>query len=156
MTKRTDAELEAAIERYFVRTGVRKAQAEKRAQEILLPEQIAAKLDNLSDSDVEAVTYLYEPWSGGSEDVEVDDLRQFDGKLYKVLQAHTTQPDWEPPTVPALWARVREKGTEWFAGEQVNVGDERTYQGTTYRVIQSHTTQVGWEPPNVPALWEVA
>jgi streptogrisin C len=26
---------------------------------------------------------------------------------YRVIQAHQSQPGWEPPNVPALWTRVQ-------------------------------------------------
>jgi hypothetical protein len=37
------------------------------------------------------------------EAVKVDDLRAYEGTVYRVLQAHTTQAGWTPPVVPALW-----------------------------------------------------
>lgn len=43
------------------------------------------------------------PFAAG-EAVEVGDRRSYDGVVYVVLQAHTTQADWTPPAVPALWA----------------------------------------------------
>ncbi len=33
----------------------------------------------------------------------VDDEVTYEGSSYKCLQAHTSQPGWEPPNVPALW-----------------------------------------------------
>ena len=27
----------------------------------------------------------------------------YEGELYKCIQAHTSEPNWEPPVVPALW-----------------------------------------------------
>ena len=36
----------------------------------------------------------------------VGDRRRHGGKVYKCLQAHTSQADWEPPAVPALWVVV--------------------------------------------------
>ncbi|MFD0540014.1 carbohydrate-binding protein [Actinomadura luteofluorescens] len=30
----------------------------------------------------------------------------YDGASYRCLQAHTAQPGWTPPNVPALWERV--------------------------------------------------
>lgn len=42
------------------------------------------------------------PWKP-NEDVEVDDLRSHGGKVYRVIQAHTTLVGWEPNNVPALW-----------------------------------------------------
>lgn len=67
-------------------------------------------------------------------------MRQFDGALYRVVQAHTTQADWTPPTVPALWAAVRQ--TEgptvdpWVqptgAHDAYGVGDRVTFEGQTW------------------------
>ena len=31
---------------------------------------------------------------------------QYNGKLYKCVQAHTTQADWTPDVTPALWAVI--------------------------------------------------
>lgn len=36
----------------------------------------------------------------------VDDEVTYDGVTYRVVQAHTTQPGWEPPNVPALFEVV--------------------------------------------------
>lgn len=41
-------------------------------------------------------------WRPG-EDVEVGDRRYYNGAWYVCLQAHTTQADWTPDAVPALW-----------------------------------------------------
>ena len=35
----------------------------------------------------------------------VGNLVSYDGVVYRCLQSHTSQPDWQPPNVPALWAR---------------------------------------------------
>lgn len=40
------------------------------------------------------------------EQVEVGDLRAFEGHTYRVVQAHRTQEDWTPDAEPALWKRV--------------------------------------------------
>lgn len=42
-------------------------------------------------------------WAAGQA-VKVGNLRSEAGKVYRCLQAHTTQIGWEPPKVPALWA----------------------------------------------------
>lgn len=39
-------------------------------------------------------------------DVAVGEVWEYEGADYAVLQAHTTQPGWEPPNVPALWQKV--------------------------------------------------
>ncbi|XVS65145.1 alpha-lytic protease prodomain-containing protein [Actinosynnema sp. CA-299493] len=36
----------------------------------------------------------------------IGSLVTYDGVGYRCLQGHTSQPGWDPPAVPALWARV--------------------------------------------------
>ena len=47
----------------------------------------------------------YKQWVA-NESLTVGDRRAYDGILYEVIQAHTTQNGWEPPNVPALFKRV--------------------------------------------------
>lgn len=55
----------------------------------------------------------YKPWIVG-EALIVGDRRSYQELLYEVIQAHTTQADWEPPNVPALFKRVwTEEYPEW-------------------------------------------
>ena len=56
----------------------------------------------LSDVEVEAVSGLYDEWEPGLS-VTVGDVYRWDGTLVEVLQGHTTQADWEPSAVPALF-----------------------------------------------------
>ena len=79
-----------------------------------------------------------------------------DLKVYKVIQEHNKQSNWNPISVPALFVLVQEEGaTLWEAGAAYQVGDIRTYLGIEYICLQVHTSIVGWEPPNVPSLWAV-
>ena len=55
----------------------------------------------------------YKQWSAG-ERLSVGDRRAYEGTLYEVVQAHTTQSGWEPPNVPALFKHVwTEEYPEW-------------------------------------------
>lgn len=45
---------------------------------------------------------LYSKWEVGKS-LRVGDRVRYEGKLYQVVQAHTTQAGWEPPVVPALF-----------------------------------------------------
>lgn len=97
-----------------------------------------------------------------------DVFRTADGKLYKTVQAHTTQADWVPgPSTLALYNLVETTSggdpvdpdnppTEilpWQAGVAYKVGDIRSHSGKNYSCLQAHTSQAGWEPSAVPALW---
>lgn len=57
---------------------------------------------------------LYPMWAVGIA-VAKDSRYQFNGKLYKVVQTHTTQADWQPDVTPALWVIVSlEEWPEWI------------------------------------------
>ena len=46
--------------------------------------------------------------------VAKDARYQYNGKLYRVVQAHTTQADWTPDVTPALWVKVSlDKWPDW-------------------------------------------
>ena len=81
-----------------------------KAEAILKRRQIAEILDTLPDDDVEALTALYPQWRAGVA-LAINDLVRFQDVLYRVVQAHTTQADWTPPTVPALFVRFRNRGS---------------------------------------------
>ena len=68
----------------------------------------------LDDEQAETVTNLYPLWETGI-DYSVGDRRQYDGLLYRCVQAHRSQDDWTPPAVPALWVRTStEEWPEWI------------------------------------------
>lgn len=43
----------------------------------------------------------------------VGNLRAYDNKLYKCLQAHTSQADWTPDVTPTLWKEAGNPADEW-------------------------------------------
>ena len=48
---------------------------------------------------------LYPVWAVGIA-VAKDSRYQYNGKLYKCVQPHTTQADWTPDITPALWTVI--------------------------------------------------
>ena len=65
------------------------------------------KAARLTADDQTALTgmELYPTWAAGIA-VSVGDRYQYNGKLYKCGQAHTTQSDWAPDKTPALWTVI--------------------------------------------------
>jgi hypothetical protein len=92
-------------------------------------------------------------WTAGVA-YKVGDRVSFNGILYVCIQAHTSQSDWTPDVVPALWNRVI-VGSEWQPQTAYATGTIVTFNGVFYQCVQGHVSQVGWEPPNTPALWSV-
>lgn len=48
----------------------------------------------------------------------VGQLRCHNGKLYKCVQAHTSQADWTPDTAASLWSVAADPAEEWPAWSQ--------------------------------------
>lgn len=101
---------------------------------------------------------LFVPWDAVSNYV-VNEYREFQGKLYKCLQAHTGQEDWTPDVAPALWKLIGldENGiVEWSqpisAADAYNIGDVVLYNGIYYRSTIDGNV---WAPDAYPAGWEV-
>jgi len=88
--------------------------------------------ESLSGKELASIASLYPKWKAGLS-VVVDDIYRVQNTLYKVVQAHTTQADWTPPTVPALFTPVAAAGVipEWVqptgAQDAYAVGDQVTH-----------------------------
>ena len=120
------------------------------------------RIDELEPEDIADLVGLYDPWTV-DEAVSVGDIRSYDGKLYKVVQAHTTQADWIPDATPALWTEIAPPETE--DGEEIvpdfvqptgahdayNTGDKVLFEGKIYEsTIDANT----WSPTEYPQGWK--
>ena len=98
-----------------------------------LIEQLAVTLD---DETALTGVELFPAWAI-SKAYAVNDRVQYNGTLYKCVQAHTSQSDWMPSATPALWKTVSlEEYPEWVqptgAHDAYNIGDKVTYNGQHY------------------------
>lgn len=75
----------------------------EQAQEIRT--SIDSVTGTMADADAAKNPMLFLPWEVDAV-YEVGDRRRYDSKVYKCLQAHTSQADWAPPVVPALWVVI--------------------------------------------------
>ena len=98
-----------------------------------LIEQLAVTLD---DETALTGVELFPAWVVGKA-YAVNDRAQYNGTLYKCIQAHTSQTDWMPSATPALWKTVSlDEYPEWVqptgAHDAYNIGDKVTYNGQHY------------------------
>ena len=64
---------------------------------------------SLGDEDAIEAAELFPAWSVGTA-YSVDQRIRYGDKLYRCVQAHTSQEDWKPDSVPALWTEVAKPG----------------------------------------------
>lgn len=78
----------------------------------------------------------------------VGDRVQYNGTLYKCIQAHTAQSDWTPDVTPALWVIVTiEEWPEWVqpTGAQDAYAKDSKVTHNGKKWISSYDANV-WEP----------
>lgn len=115
-----------------------------------LREYIEKAAVSLSDEEALEAVQLYPSWKNNHEYKEVGERVRYDGVLYKVLQAHTSQSDWVPPQAPSLFAKVLipdpDVIPEWEQPDSTNPymkDDKVTHNGKTW---VSDVDNNVWEP----------
>lgn len=103
----------------------------------------------LTDEQAATVPTLYRAWESGV-DYAVGERRTHNGTLYKCLQAHKAQENWNPADAPSLWAKVLipdpDVIAEWEQPDSTNPymeGDKVTHNGKTW---VSDVNNNVWEP----------
>ena len=113
------------------------------------------RVDELSEEELAELVDLYDGYKVDYS-YSVGDVFKLDGKLYKVIQAHTSQSDWIPKELPALYLELMPENVipEWVqptgAHDAYNTGDKRIYEGKVYESLIDANTTVpdGDEPYN--------
>lgn len=118
---------------------------------------------SLTDEQALTCVRLYRAWEIGRM-YAVDDFLTYgmngvgDPQLYKVAQAHTSQADWTPEAVPALYVPVGltdEGYPVWSkptgAHDAYNTGDIVDYNGELYESLINGNV---YSPEEYPAGWK--
>lgn len=110
---------------------------------------------SLADEDALQAVELFPQWVIGRA-YAVDERLQYNGVLYRVVQAHTSQADWVPDKTPALFVVV--SLDEWpefvqptGAHDAYKKGDKITFEGKHYiSLIDANV----YSPTAYPAGWK--
>ena len=114
-------------------------------------------VEELSDEDALNVAALFPTWASKmGEAVNVGERYWYDGRLWKVIQAHTVQEDWTPDTAVSLFVEVSiDEWPEWVqptgAQDAYNIGDKVTFEGVHYVSLIDGNV---WSPADNPSGWE--
>lgn len=123
----------------------------KRSEMLKLRTMIEKAAVSLDDADALEAVELFKSWYSGISYV-TDERVRYGGKLYRCVQSHTSQADWEPDRTPALWTEVAKPGEipvwrqptgaqdAYMAGDLVHYPDA---DGPVYVSIVDNNV---WEP----------
>ena len=110
---------------------------------------------SLADEDALQAVELFPQWVIGRA-YAVDERLQYNGVLYRVVQAHTSQADWMPDKTPALFVIV--SLDEWpefvqptGAHDAYKKGDKVTFEGKHYISLIDGNV---YSPTAYPAGWQ--
>lgn len=137
----------------------------KRAALSLLTGEISTPVKTLYESQISSLddkTALLLPeyfpvWNPNGVAYAKDYRVSYNGVLYKVLQAHTSQASWTPEAAPSLFAKVltSDDGTPlpWEQPGSTNPymkGDRVLYNGNVYESLIDNNV---WSPDDYPQGW---
>lgn len=107
---------------------------------------------SLDDTDALDAVQIFPEWSGDGVEYPADKRIRYGGKLYRVVQSHTSQAGWEPDKTPALFTEVAKPGEipVWKqpTGSQdaYMTGDKVHYPDKDGPVYESTVDNNVWEP----------
>lgn len=112
---------------------------------------------SLNDEDALEAKELYPQWSGNGISYKVNDKVRYNGVLYKVLLAHTSQEGWTPTAAPSLFAKVLIPDEniipEWEQPDSTNgyqIGDRVIFENKIYESLINNNI---WSPIAYSAGW---
>lgn len=122
------------------------------------------QIQTLSDEMALEVPSVFPKWEVGVA-YEVGFKLRHNDILFKVLQAHTSQEDWEPNKTPSLFAQVivgqvnpetgEQEILEWVQPDSTNpymMGDKVLFNGIVYESIIDNNV---WSPEAYPQGWQI-
>lgn len=114
---------------------------------------------SLPDEEALEAVELFAVWKASTEYMADQRIRHGD-KLYRCVQAHTSQVGWEPDKTPALWTEVAKPGEipVWKqptgAQDAYNKGDKVWYPEKDTKVYESLIDANVYSPEAYPAGWK--
>lgn len=119
--------------------------------------------DDLSDAEKDMFICLFDLWEPNTAYSGGDKL-VYEGLAYEVIQAHTSQSDWLPNELPALYKLFYQTSTddgtivipEWVqptgGHDAYSMGDKVIHEGKVYESIIDGNT---WSPIDYPQGWKL-
>ena len=115
--------------------------------------------ETLSDAQALQVPMLFDEFDGNGVAYEVGKRVLYNGVLYKVIQAHTSQEGWTPIDAPSLFAKVINETItgeipDWEQPDSTNAymkGNKVKFNGKIYESVIDNNV---WSPTAYPSGWK--
>ena len=149
-------------EEIYIKTDEELALSEAGISTVAEAEQLRLELNEIIDemTDEEAIErpILFPNWKSGKQYTTNERIR-YGGRIFKVLQNHTSQDDWTPSRAPSLFAEILTSETgepkEWQQPSSTNpylAGDKVIYEGLIYESLIDNNV---WRPNVYPQGWKL-
>lgn len=116
----------------------------------------------VESAEFDAVKTQFKKWTVGEKLYAKDithpaDIREYNGDLYKVIQSHTSQADWTPSNVPAMFTKLIPEGVilAWVQPLSTNPYMKGAKVIFNSKVYESLIDNNVWSPTAYPAGWKV-
>lgn len=93
---------------------------------------------SLSDDTAYNAPELFPKWDSNNHPYIADDRIQYDSKLYKCLQNHSSQTDWSPDTAVSLWVEIADPSIEFPDWKQPSGAHDAYNKGDKVSHIDKH------------------
>lgn len=113
--------------------------------------------ENQTDETLIDNKYAFKLWNGNGLAVKAGEIYLYNDELYRVVQDHTTQPDWTPDKTPALYTKISvEEFPQWVqpqgAHDAYKIGKKVSHNGKHWINTYDNNTYepgvYGWEEIN--------
>lgn len=116
------------------------------------------EIDAIEDNVAMYIPEVFPAWSADAVQYEVGQRVQYNGVLYKVLTAHTSQAAWTPTDAPSLFVKVissiNGEIPDWEQPSANNAymkGDRVRFEGRVYESLIDNNV---WSPTDYPDGWK--
>lgn len=126
-------------------------EANKKASRVLI------RKDELTADELLELIDVFDNWKVGLS-VTAGERYKHNNQLYEVIQSHTTQADWEPQNVPALFKKVEPEGVlreipeTILATEAFMKGEKGTWKSKVYESLIDNNV---WNPDVHASGWKL-
>ena len=100
----------------------------------------ANDVDGLRQDVNEIQAGMFPQWDGNGYDYLTSERVSYEGKYYRCLQSHKSQPDWTPDTAASLWAEISDPAEEWPEWKQPTGAHDAYAKGDKVSHLEKHWT----------------